>query len=108
MKNDNIVAGESGKNRRSDLISPFDPRKDQVDLNHSWHVCLTCSYNLSTRKTAPVARRAIPGLNSSHRQKVLSTVKPNCPFPQFKHAVFLPLVRGCGEQNILFLFAATF
>lgn len=74
MQNDNSVAGESGKNRRSDLISPSDPRKDQVDLNHSWHVCLTCSYNLSTRKTAPVARRAIPGLNSSHRQKVLSTV----------------------------------
>lgn len=74
MKNYNILAGESGKNRRSDLISQFDPRKDQVDQNHSWHVCLTRSYNLSARETAPVARRAIPGLNSPYRQKVLSTV----------------------------------
>lgn len=74
MKNDNIVAGEFRKNRRSDLISLFDPQKDQVDQNHSWHVCLTCSYNLSARETAPVARRAILGLNSPYRQKVLSTV----------------------------------
>lgn len=56
MKNDNILAGESGKNRKSDLISPVDPKKDQVDQNHLQHVCLTCSYNLSARKTAPVAR----------------------------------------------------